>query len=398
MSGIIPQIDALTAEMTGWRRDIHQHPELGFEEQRTAAIIAEKLQAWGIETHSGVARTGVVGVIHGKNGPGGAEKSIALRADMDALPMEEANQFEHRSRHNGKFHGCGHDGHTTMLLGAAKYLADHRDEFDGTVYCLFQPAEEGMGGGRVMVREGIFDKFPVKSVWGMHNWPEMPFGTAAVQPGPMMAGADRFTITVRGKGVHAAFPHKGIDPVLTGAHIVTALQSLVSRNVDPLDQGVVSVTQFHAGSAFNVIGDEAMLGGTLRSFRPETRQRLVDGVHGIAQNIAQAFGAEAVVDFAEGYPPTINSAAEAVFAAGVAGQILGAAQVKTEFDPCMGAEDFSYMLMERPGAYIWLGQGAGGPTSAMLHNPGYDFNDALLPVGASYWARLVAAALPRRAA
>ena len=394
MTAILPEIASFHPEMTGWRRDLHQHPELGFEENRTSAIVTEKLKSWGIEVQTGWAKTGVVGIVHGANGPGNADKAIALRADMDALPMDEANAFAHRSQHPGRFHGCGHDGHTTMLLGAAKYLSARR-HFDGTVYLVFQPAEEGLGGGREMVKEGIFDKFPVKSVWGMHNWPELPFGTAAVRAGAMMAGADKFTLRVRGKGVHAAFPHKGIDPVFVGAQIVTALQSLVSRNTDPMDQGVVSVTQFHAGSAFNVIADEAMLGGTVRSMNAETRQKLLDGVTRIASGVAAALGAEAVVEFAEGYPPTINSAEEAAFAAAIAGQLLGAERVKQEFDPCMAAEDFSYMLLKRPGAYIWLGQGAGGATSAMLHNPGYDFNDDLLPVGASYWARLVEAALPR---
>jgi amidohydrolase len=394
---IINRIAEFEADMTAWRRDIHAHPETGFEEERTSRIVAEKLAEWGIEVHTGIAKTGVVGVLHGQGGkPGGEARSIALRADMDALPMTEETGKPYASTNAGKFHGCGHDGHTTMLMGAARYLAETRN-FDGTVYFVFQPAEEGHGGGKLMVEEGLFGKFPAKTVWGMHNWPEVPVGKAAIMAGPMMAAADRFSIRITGKGAHAAFPHHGFDPVLVGSQIVTMLQSLVSRRTDPLDNAVVSTTMFHAGSAFNVIPREAELGGTVRTFRPETRDMIEREMIRIAQNVAEAMGAEAHVDYQRGYPATINTAAEADFAAGVAGELLGADNVLRDLDPCMGAEDFSFMLNERPGCYIWLGQGD-DEHQAMVHNSKYDFNDRILSTGASYWARLVETALPRQGA
>jgi hippurate hydrolase len=388
---IINRIGEMAAEMAEWRHDFHMHPETAFEEVRTSGIVAEKLKSFGLdEVVTGIAKTGVVGVLHGKSGKSG--RSVALRADMDALDMEEKNDFAHRSRNPGKMHGCGHDGHTTMLLGAAKYLAETRN-FDGTVYFVFQPAEEGQGGGLKMVEEGLFDRFPAQSVYAMHNWPELPMGKAAVRAGPMMAAADRFVITVSGKGGHAALPHHCIDPVVISAQIILAAQTLVSRNTDPLDQAVVSIPMVHGGSAFNVIPDSVELCGTVRSFKPETRTRLHEGLAKLAAGIAESMGGAAVTRFTEGYPPTVNTEAEAGIFGHVAAKILGEDNVVRNPEPCMGAEDFSYMLEARPGAYLWLGQ-AGKQGGCMVHNPRYDFNDEILPVGASFWAELVHELLP----
>lgn len=381
---IIPEIKSSEALLTEWRRDFHAHPELGFEEVRTSRLVAERLESFGIEVHRGIAKTGVVGVLEGKAGPG---PTIGLRADMDALPMTEANDFEHRSTAAGKMHGCGHDGHTTMLLGAAKYLAEDRN-FRGRVVFIFQPAEEGMGGGRVMVDEGLFDRWDCEQVFGMHNWPALPFGEAAVRSGPMMASTDSIDIEILGKGGHAAMPQLVVDPVVVSAQVITALQTLVSRTVDPIDAAVVSICHVEAGSASNVIPERARLRGTARSFTAETREKLEAGVKRIASQVASAFGAEASITYTRGYPATVNTSAEADFAADVLQDLLGAGKVRRDSNPSMGGEDFAYMLEKRPGAYIWLGQ-AGGPSACMVHNPRYDFNDAILPVGASYWARLV---------
>ncbi|WP_445679743.1 M20 aminoacylase family protein [Radicibacter daui] len=371
-------------EMTAWRRDFHMHPELGFEEVRTSGIVAEKLKGWGIETHTGIATTGVVGVIRGNRGDG---PTIGLRADMDALPMQEENEFGHKSLNPGKMHGCGHDGHTTMLLGAARYLAETRN-FRGSVVVIFQPAEEGGGGGRRMVEEGLFDRFPCDQVYGMHNWPQMPFGTAGIIDGPIMAAADLINITVRGTGAHAAMPHLGIDPVVVASHIVTALQTLVSRTTDPLDSAVISVTKLNAGSAHNVIADNAVLGGTVRTFKPATRDAMEAGIRRVAENVAMAFGASAEVEYRRNYPPTINEKLATETAARAATRVVGEENVLRDLAPSMGGEDFAFMLEAKPGNYIWLGQ-AGGPSACNVHNPKYDFNDALLPLGASYWAALV---------
>jgi hippurate hydrolase len=371
-------------EMTAWRRDFHMHPELGFEEVRTSGIVAEKLKGWGIETHTGIATTGVVGVIRGNRGDG---PTIGLRADMDALPMQEENDFAHKSLNPGKMHGCGHDGHTTMLLGAARYLAETRN-FRGTVVVIFQPAEEGGGGGRRMVEEGLFDRFPCDQVFGMHNWPQMPFGTAGIIDGPIMAAADLINITVRGTGAHAAMPHLGIDPVVVASHIVTALQTLVSRSTDPLDSAVISVTKLHAGSAHNVIADNAVLGGTVRTFKPATRDAMEAGIRRVAEGVASAFGASAEVEYRRNYPPTINEKQATEIAARAATRVVGEENVLRDLAPSMGGEDFAFMLEAKPGNYIWLGQ-AGGPSACNVHNPKYDFNDALLPLGASYWVALV---------
>ncbi len=387
---IITRIAEFHADMTAWRRDIHAHPELAYEEHRTSDLVAAKLQAFGVEVHRGLGGTGVVGTLRGQ---GQGRRSIGLRADMDALPMPEANSFAHASTRPGTMHACGHDGHTTMLLGAALYLAETRN-FDGVVHFIFQPAEEGRGGARTMIEQGLFQRFPMENVFGMHNWPDLPPGAIAVHPGPVMAASDEFTITVQGQGSHAAMPHKGIDPVLAAAHIVTAAQSLVSRGADPQDSAVVSITWIQAGTTTNVIPNEALLHGTIRSFRPETRSRLHEHLTRLATSIATGFGASAKVEIRPGYPPTVNTEDSARIAAAVAAQVVGKANVLWDPEPSMGAEDFGYMLREKPGCYVWLGQG-GNASGCKLHNPRYDFNDEVLPIGASYWATLVETVLPR---
>ena len=383
---IINSIAAMKEEMTEWRRDIHAHPEIAFEEVRTSNLVASKLEEWGIEVHRDIAKTGLVGVLKGRDN-GASSRSIGLRADMDALPMEEENDVPYKSTNPGKFHGCGHDGHTTMLLGAAKYLAETRN-FAGTVNFIFQPAEEGAGGGRVMVEEGLFDRFPCDEVYGMHNWPKLDAGEVAVVPGPIMAAADLFLITVTAKGGHAAMPHLCNDPVVIAAQLVTAFQTLVSRNTDPLDSAVISVAQIHAGSAHNVIAEQATLSGTVRTFKPETQDMIEEGMKRIAKGICDGFGAELEFDYQRGYPATVNHEEQSAFAAKIAGNVVGQENVIFDEDPVMGAEDFSYMLLQRPGAYLWLGQ-AGGPSSCMVHNPRYDFNDEVLPIGASLFANMV---------
>ena len=381
---LTPRIQAFHDDMTAWRRDLHRHPELGFEEVRTSGIVAEKLASWGIEVHRGIATTGVVGVLDGKLGPG---PSIGLRADMDALPMEEENDFEHRSTIAGKFHGCGHDGHTTMLLGAARYLAETRN-FAGRVVFIFQPAEEGLAGGRVMVEEGLFERFPVDQVYGMHNWPDVEIGRIAVRSGPIMAASDFLDIEVHGVGAHAAMPNKGIDPILVASHLVTALQSLVSRQTDPVDSAVLSITKVEAGSAYNVIPATATLRGTCRTFRPETRDAMELGIERVAQGVAQAFGAKVQVDFRRNYPPTVNEPGATRIAERIAGAVVGDENVVRDAQPSLGGEDFAFFLEQRPGCYVWLGQG-GGPLSCSVHHPRYDFNDEVLPIGASWFATLV---------
>lgn len=381
---IRPAIAALHPELTAWRRDFHRHPELGFQEIRTAGLVAERLRAFGLEVHTGVGRTGVVGVLRGKRaGP----RAIALRADMDALPMHEGNGFEHASSRPGVFHGCGHDGHTTMLLGAAKHLASTRD-FAGTVHFVFQPAEEGLAGGKAMLDDGLFERFPSDEVYGLHNWPQEPLGVVVARPGPMMAASDHLDIEIEGVGGHAALPHVTVDPVLVAAHIVTALQSLVSRNVDPVDAAVVSVTSIEGGSTFNVIPHVVRMKGTARSFRPETRDLLERGVVRVAEGVAAAFGAKARAVYRRNYPPTVNSDRETLFAQAALARVVGAENVFSDRDPCMGGEDFAFMLEQRPGSYVWLGQGD-GPGAVQVHHPRYDFNDALLPIGVSYWVELV---------
>ncbi len=384
------------SELQTIRRDLHAHPELGFQEQRTADVVAAKLGAWGIEIHRGMAKTGVIGVVHGRSRASG--RAVGLRADMDCLPMHELGNVPHRSTHAGRMHACGHDGHTTMLLGCARYLAETR-QFDGTAYLIFQPAEEGGGGGQVMVKEGLFERFPANEIYALHNWPGLEPGQIAVRPGPMMAATDEIQITVRGHGGHGAMPHLGVDPVVATAHIITALQTIASRNTNPVDAVVVSVCSMQTSQvgAFNVIPDSVKLVGTVRSFRPATRELAERRVREIVTGVAGSLGASAEVEYRRGYPPTVNSEQEAEFAARVGERIFGSANVIRDADPTMGGEDFSYMLLERPGAYVWLGQG-GGPLGCSLHNANYDFNDAVIPLGAGYLAALVEEALPLKQA
>ena len=369
--------------LTEWRRDFHAHPELAFEEERTAGLVAERLESFGVEVSRGLAKTGVVG----KLTTGTGNRAIALRADMDALPMDEGNDFEYASKTPGKMHGCGHDGHTTMLLGAAKYLAETKD-FDGTVYFIFQPAEEAEGGAEVMVKEGLFEKFPVEAIYGMHNWPGMPVGEFAIAPGPMMAAFDVFDLVIRGQGSHGAMPHQGVDSIVVASQVVSALQSITSRNTDPIDALVVSVTQIHGGDAYNIIPDEVILRGTVRSFREEVRDMVEPAVKRIADGVCAAYGATAELHYEKRYPATVNSVEETELAAEAATEIVGSEAINRSPVPSMGSEDFAYMLREKPGSYVWVGNGA-GEGGCMLHNPGYDFNDDIIPIGASYWATLV---------
>ncbi|PGH52720.1 peptidase M20 [Azospirillum palustre] len=388
------RIAAFQDDMTAWRRDIHAHPELGFEEKRTSDIVATKLAEFGIAVHRGLGGTGVVGTLTGLGTDSG--RTIGLRADMDALPMPEANDFDHASRHAGRMHACGHDGHTAMLLGAARYLAETRN-FDGTVHFIFQPAEEGLGGAKRMIDDGLFQQFDCEQVYGLHNWPELPAGRIAVHPGPVMAAANQFEIHVTGHGAHAAMPHRGIDPVLVSAHIVTAAQSLVSRGTNPAESAVVSITVVEAGTAANVIPDSARMRGTMRTFSEENHSRIQEQFGRLVTSIAEGLGATAELRFRPGYPATVNSEPEARIAAAAAAKVVGEENVVWAPDPTMAAEDFGYMLKERPGAYIWLGHGAHLGSSCRLHNPHYDFNDAILTTGASYWASLVETILPRSA-
>ncbi len=377
------------AELTALRRDIHAHPELAFAEERTADLVAAELTRYGLEVHRGLARTGVVGVLRAGTSP----RMIGLRADMDALPLAELNQFPHHSRHPGKMHACGHDGHTAMLLGAARHLAAHPD-FDGVAVFIFQPAEEAEGGAAVMIEDGLFERFPVEAVYGLHNWPGIPVGEMAVMPGPVMAGTCAFEISVRGHGCHAAMPHQGVDAIVAASQLVLALQTVVSRNLHPCDAAVVSVTQVHAGEAWNVIPEEVVLRGTIRAFKPEVQAGVEQAVERLCSGIAAAHGAQIGVRFDHRYPPTVNSAAETEFCRGVAAEVLGGPRVRTDEMPSMGAEDFAYMLQAKPGCYVWLGNGPGSG-GCTLHNPHYDFNDDLLPLGVAYWVRLVARALPK---
>jgi hippurate hydrolase len=393
MTSPVDRIRGYHAELRDIRRDLHAHPELAFQESRTSSLVVEHLKKWGIETHTGLAKTGVVGVVRGKTNGG---RGVGLRADMDCLPIDEMNDFQHKSKNQGRMHACGHDGHTTMLLGAARYLAETRN-FDGTAYLIFQPAEEGGGGGQVMVEEGLFDRFPANEVYALHNWPLMAPGTIAVRAGAMMAATDEVVITIRGKGGHAAVPQLTVDPVVAAAQVIGALQTVASRNVNPLDAVVVSICSMQTSQvgAFNVIPESVQLIGTVRSFRPETRDLAEQRVRTIASKIAEALGASAEIRYTRGYPATVNSPREAAFAARVGERIFGKGSVVTDVEPTMGGEDFSYMLQARPGAYVWLGQG-GGPGDCFLHNPSFDFNDEVIPLGAGYLAALVEDALPAK--
>jgi len=385
---VLPAIAARRDRLVELRHDLHAHPELAFDEHRTSDRVADFLAAAGVEVHRGLAGTGVVGVLSAGRG----EAAIGLRADMDALPLAELNEFPHRSRHPGRMHACGHDGHTAMLLAAAEYLAATR-AFSGTVYFIFQPAEETDGGARVMIEEGLFERFPMQQVYGMHNWPGLPAGSFAVHSGPVMACADQFDILLRGQAAHAAMPQQGADTVVAASALVQSLQSVVSRTLDPLDSAVLSVTRFHAGEAYNILPEEVRLGGTVRAFRPEVEDRIEAAMQRLCIGTAAAYGMDVRLDYRRGYPATHNDAAAAERCHAVAASLVGQARVRTDLPPSMGAEDFSYFLRERPGAYIWIGNGLveGG---CMLHNPRYDFNDDILPLGASYWVRLTETLLP----
>jgi hippurate hydrolase len=380
------------AELTSLRRDLHAHPELGFEEHRTVEVVTRELDRLRVEYHGRVGKTGVVAVIPGMRKESG--RSIGLRADMDALPMHEENDFPHASRFKGRMHGCGHDGHTAMLLGTARYLAATR-RFDGTAYLIFQPGEEGYGGGKAMIDDGLFERFPADEIYALHNWPALPPGTIAVRPGPMMAAADRIEIHIEGRGGHGAHPHLSVDPVLVAGHIITAAQSIVSRNVSPLDTAVVSLCAMHAGNlaAMSVIPREARLVGTVRTFRPQTQDAIERRLSDLVHSIAGAFGATAQLKYERAYPATVNSEREAEFAARVADMLVGSENVVRDLEPSMGSEDFSFMLQRRPGAYARLGQG-GAEGGCFLHNSRYDFNDEVIPLGAGYLAALAEQALP----
>ncbi len=394
---LIEPILADAAAITALRRDIHAHPELCFEEVRTADLVAKALTEWGIPVHRGLGKTGVVGIV--KNGT--SSRAVGLRADMDALPMSEHNTFAHASRHPGKMHACGHDGHTAMLLAAARHLSRHRN-FDGTVYLIFQPAEEGGGGAREMMKDGLFEQFPMEAVFGAHNWPGMAVGQFGVKPGPMMASSNEFTVTIRGKGSHAALPHLGVDPVPVAAQLVMAFQTIVTRNRNPVDPGVISVTMLQAGEALNVVPDSAVLRGTVRTFSIETLDLIEQRMQAVAEHTCAAFGATCEFSFRRNYPPTINHAAETAFVQRVLGEVVGPENVRP-FEPTMGAEDFSFFLQAKPGCYFMIGNGDGahregghGLGPCMLHNPSYDFNDELIPLGATAWVRIAEAWLAPR--
>lgn len=385
-------------ELQAIRREIHAHPELCFEEHDTAELVAKKLTEWGIPVIRGMGVTGVVGVIK----HGSSARAVGLRADMDALPIQEINTFPHASRNDGKMHACGHDGHTAMLLGAAHYLSQHK-HFDGTVYLIFQPAEEGGGGAKRMMDDGLFEKCPMQAVFGMHNWPGIPVGQFGVTAGPMMASSNEFEVLVHGKGAHAAQPHKGIDPIMVAVQIAQSWQTIITRNKSPVDAAALSITQIHAGSATNVIPDDATLIGTVRTFNLDVLDLIESRMRTIAEHTAQAFDATVDFRFKRNYPPLINHAQETAFAVEVLQSIVGVEHVDAKTEPTMGAEDFAFMLQNKPGCYVFIGNGEGAHRSAghglgpcNLHNPSYDFNDDLLPIGATYWVRLAEAFLKQQ--
>jgi hippurate hydrolase len=392
LPAVLPELQAEADTLRAIRRDIHAHPELCFQEERTSELVAQTLAQWGIEVHRGLGKTGVVGVIQGRPGP----RAIALRADMDALPMTEHNTFAHASRFPGRMHACGHDGHTAMLLAAAQHLATHRD-FAGRVVLVFQPAEEGGGGAREMIKDGLFERFPVDAIYGMHNWPGMPAGTFAIKDGPCFASSNEFKIVLRGRGCHGAMPHLGVDPVPVACQLVQAFQTILTRNVRPVETGVISVTMIQAGEATNVIPDTVTMQGTVRTFTTDTLDLIEARMRELTQHTAAAFGATAEFEFHRNYPPTVNHRTEAEFARQVMIDTVGAERVQA-FEPTMGAEDFSYFLQAKPGAYFVIGNGDGthregghGLGPCTLHNPSYDFNDQLIPVGATLWVNLAKA-------
>src|SRR5690625_3095953 len=388
---LLDPIVAWQDEIRSLRRDLHAHPELAYEEKRTAGVVAKQLEAWGLEVHRGLAKTGVVGTLHGEQRNG---KAIGLRADMDALPMQEANAFAHASTHDGVMHACGHDGHTAMLLSAARYLAKHR-QFSGTIHFIFQPAEEGQNGAKKMIDDGLFTLFPMQAVFGMHNWPGVPAGTFCVHDGPVMASSSVFTITIQGKGAHAAMPHLGHDPVVTAMHLGQAFQTLISREINPLSPAVLSITKIDGGTAENVIPDQATMVGTVRTFDTDTLDQIETRMQVLTELTCQAHQCTAQFEFDRRYPATINNSAESQFCAKVLSELVGADNVWLDSPPSMGAEDFAFMLQEVPGAYVWIGNGDGshrsgghGAGPCMLHNSSYDFNDDILSLGATYWVTL----------
>jgi len=390
----IERIRPFHAELRTIRHDLHRHPELGFEESYTSNVVARELAALGIEHHRGIAKTGIVGVIRGQRDDSG--RAVGLRADMDALPMPEENDFAHKTTIPGKMHGCGHDGHTTMLLGAARHLNETKN-FNGTVYLIFQPGEEGYAGARAMMEEGLFERFPADEIYALHNWPGLPAGKIGLRTGPTMAAADRVSIHIEGRGGHGAHPHTTVDPVVVAAHIIVAAQSIVSRNVSPVDTAVVSLCHVNAGhpDAMSVIPREAKIVGTVRTFKTETQDYIESRLAELAESIATAFGAKATVEYERVYPATVNSARESEFARDVAVELVGADNVVWNLDPSMGSEDFSFMLQKKPGAYLRLGQG-GMESGCFLHNTKYDFNDEVIPIGAGLLAALAERALPLR--
>ncbi|WP_404406076.1 M20 aminoacylase family protein [Pelagibacterium halotolerans] len=385
---VINRVAEFQADIAAWRHDFHANPELLYDVHRTAQTVAEKLKSFGVdEVVTGIGRTGVVGIIKGRSDTSG--RTIGLRADMDALPITERTGKPYASKNTGKMHACGHDGHTAMLLGAARYLADTRN-FDGSVAVIFQPAEEGGAGGKAMIDDGLMERFDISEVFGMHNMPGIPLGRFAIREGGIMAGTDEFVIEITGHGGHAAMPHLAVDPVIVSAHVITGLQTLVSRNVDPIRSAVLSVTKINAGTAHNVIPRTAKIAGTVRTLDEAVRNRMEEGIRRLAPQLAQAFGAEAAVSYHRGYPVTVNTPDQTAFSIAVAREIAGDDRVDPRVDPTMGGEDFAYMLQARPGSYIFLGNGK----SSELHTDTYDFNDEAIPYGVSYWVRLAERALP----
>jgi len=382
---ILNSINQMQKEMKEWRQDLHRIPEIGLQEHKTSEFIKNKLKSWNIDFKSGYANTGIVAWVKGSKGT--SEKTIGLRADFDALPMTENNSFNHKSMNEGMMHACGHDGHTTMLLGAAKYLKEN-PEFDGKVYFIFQPGEEGFSGGEKMIKEGLFKDHKIDEVYALHNWPELPIGQFGVSTGPIMAAVDEFDITVKGKGGHAALPHLAIDPVVIASQIVLSLQTIISRFLNPVDKALITVTKIHGGSAHNVIDDEVILSGTVRTFKPSIRDQIERKIKEIVKGIANANGGESEVVYIRKYPPTINSEKESIFASNVAKELVGENNVQMDVEPSMGGEDFSYLLNEKPGSYLYIGQGDVDHQDN-LHTTKYDFNDDLLPIGVNYWVNLV---------
>ncbi len=382
---ILNSINQMQKEMQEWRRDLHKIPEIGLKEYKTSSYIKDKLKGWNIEFKDGYADTGLIAWVKGSKGD--SKKSIGLRADFDALPMSEKNNFDHKSSNEGMMHACGHDGHTSMLLGAVKYLKENND-FDGTVYFIFQPGEEGFGGGEIMINEGLLNDFNIDEVYALHNWPELPLGHFGVSTGPMMAAVDEFDIIVKGKGGHAAIPDLGVDPVIIAAQIINAVQTIISRVTSPIDKALISITKVHAGSAYNGIDDEVFLGGTVRTFKEKTRLLIQNKLLDTAKGIAQANGGDVEFIYKPGYPPTINSKDESIFASEVAKNLVGNKNVVTDVEPSMGGEDFSYFLNKKPGSYLYIGQ-KDENHKAHLHTTKYDFNDNLLPIGVNFWVDLV---------